>query len=344
MEPSHEKLREGRLSAEEADRLASEIRPAWELDDGTFSETSMDEEEMAVLAGDVPSSASQAPTDRTPPPTGAQATRIDGTPMVAIGGEGESKNAGFPPSTERSVLAPGPKPARTMLGLGVDAAEKADAEEPANDKPQGLSAAARTEPKGPGDTLESAKPAFEPKPEVSAAKPAVSAAKPAVKTIPGGLTAKPASGRPTSARPSEDAVEIPMAKGGKGLPIAIGVVVVAALGIGAFVAFSGDSKPPAPSPTTTAAAAPTPAPEPTPTPSQTATAAATATAPATAAAPSAPPASPTATTKPPEKTASTPTATAAPKGTTAAPKGTTSPAPKGTSTGKGTGIMRTTPF
>lgn len=312
-----EQLGEGRLSAEDADRLAAEIRPAWDLDDGSLEEGGMDAAEEALLAGAAMPSSGE-PTDPTPPP--AHDTLIQGTPTLAVGDGAAAGDAGAPISTSRTQQVPEPARKKTMLGLGDDG--EASSPIPLERK---LAPPAGAPEKGPGDTLES------PKLDLPTSSKSARSSKPAV-----------VSSGTASARAGEESIELPITKtSGSMLWIGLGAAAVAAAALGYFALSGEDTKPTAPTPTATVAAAATTAAPQAPAPtSSPATSPAAPTATSTAA--PAQTASPTATTTAkPAATPTAPTSTAKPP-TTSKPGGGTPPA-KPTSTGK-PGLMRDAPF
>ena len=309
-----EELGEGRLSAEDADRLAADIRPAWDLDDGSLEEGAMGAAEEALLAGEAPISG--APTDPSPPPP-AHDTLIQGTPTLTLGGvagDAPAVETGGPVSTSRTQQVPEPARKKTIMGLGND---------PASSQPiplaRKLAPPSGAPEKGPGDTLES------PKLDLPRTSKPGSSGK-----------ANPVSTRVASSRPSEESIDLPITKSSSStLWIGLGLAAVAAVVLGVVLLGGDDPKPPTAATTT---ATPT-------TPAPTATAAPTALPAVTAtAAPTTPPApataAPTATPAATTPTAAPPTPAKPPPA--GKPTGGTPPA-KPTSTGK-PGLMRDAPF
>jgi hypothetical protein len=305
-----EQLGEARLSAEDADRLAADIRPAWDLDEGSLEEGAMGAAEEELLAGASAAPSSGEPTDPTPPP--AHDTLIQGTPTLAVGDGAAASRGDGPISTSRTQQVPEPARKKTIVGLGDDGEESVPI--PLDRK---LAPPAGAPEKGPGDTLES------PKLDLPrSSKPSPSS--------------QPVLVSSASARASEESISLPLTKtSGSALWIGLGLAAVAAAAIG-FFALSGDetSTPSAATPTATVAPAATTATPPAPS------------APATQAAATAPPpasaALPTPTAAPVAAATVKPGATPAKPATTSKPGGGTPPA-KPTSTSK-PGLMRDAPF
>lgn len=321
---------------EEAERLASLIRPAWEDD------------EVGLLADDAPDAApavEAAPAAAATADAKAFEAAIDEKTVVA---PPPAPSAGASKSTDTMVDsrppfsdAVRPLPAGpTMLGLGAE-----NATEPAK-APIAAAAVALSEGLQSFDSSP---------PEKGAAggvnksltRTAHLEATPLQSTSPTSTRSK-ANQRPSASR-ADDPVELPVRKSSTGLMLGLGGAAVLLLGLGGYALFGSSSdKKPEPATTTTAKATtekpaeatkPTAGAKPTeaaPTPATAAavTASATATAVATATPTAAPTVSepvPTATARP---TTPAPTATAKPTGQKPPPQSTSKPG----------GIIRDVPF
>ncbi len=355
------------LDLDEADRLAESIRPAWELDDGQHAAppvTASAVVDVGLASGGVDAAALDEAAKSFEPP---RDTVIDGSPLVPVGktdpGAAPSPGKTEPAEPLRpSQLDPAKRPVppraprATRLGLGTDD-ERLSA-----DALPGAPGAAEP-PKETPEKLEvtTALPVKDIKAEVAsdvlADEPAE--AKPASERAPRSKrrTSKDAVARPSSASKApaagsssvsfskvDDPVELPVEKSKTSLYVGGALALVAVLGIGGYLAMSGDDPPKTETtaPAKTQAAEPTPAkaPDPKPTatqtaaPAPTAPATAEATATATATATAAPTSAPVADAKPSSK----------PEATTTKPAGGGKPAGGSGGGGKKGGIMRDAPF
>jgi hypothetical protein len=213
------------LDTDEADRLASMIRPAWDLEGGELSAQAdegggqLSGADAALAGGGVDAAVSSGAAKSLEP---SRDTVIDGTPLVAIG-------------TTDPGAAPPPKPAGpTKLGLGGDVAAALAATEPAMPPAR---AAAVEEPEAPAAKPEPEAPAAKPEPEPPPRKSAVSTSV---------MPATPlAPTQPRGASPSkfDDPIELPVSKGSNMVVIAVGAAfALAVLVIGGILALgSGDA-------------------------------------------------------------------------------------------------------
>lgn len=346
------------LDEKEAERLASMIRPAWEVEEDDDVDAAADAAIPATAKsadGEASAIAAKLATDPGAPP--ARDTVIDGSPTIGVGPTDpgpppEAPAAGAP----KKIVDPAPKPAGpTKLGMGDDVAEglaqvdAARAKSSAKSTMQGVAppsqppptpepSAEVTEALAVGPSLKNLRST-----DVIEAPPVSS--KRAGKTTGGSRPLTPVKPQPASFSKADDPVELPQ-KSSNATLIIVGLVAAVAAIAGGVMLFGGDDPKPAAKPTATAtteakptnaatskpvetaaqtaAPPPTVAPEPTVTASASATASATATATATAVAKVDPP-KPEVTNKPPPPK---PTATGGGK-----------PPPKG-----GGGIIRDTPF
>ncbi len=236
------------IDLDEADRLASMIRPAWELEEAAraaLAESARDAEPLA--AGGVDAATLDAAAKAFEPP---RDTVIEGTPTLAIG-KTDPGGAPAPAPDVTDRASAGREPARaprrpepagpTKLGLGDDIAEGvAAADAGASDMVDG----GATIPDPPRDGLEvtTALPiqrvvADLPKDALDEPAPAPASKRKKRPVAPG-----PAAGAPGTASFSkiDDPIEIPVKKGSK-TALVLGACVVGAvlIGVGAMT-FSGD--------------------------------------------------------------------------------------------------------
>jgi hypothetical protein len=347
------------LDETEAERLASMIRPAWEVDE----DDSVDAGPEAAIPATAKSADSEASTiaaklatDPGSPP--ARDTVIDGSPTIGVGPTDpgpppEAPAAGAP----KKLIDPAPQPAGpTKLGMGDDIAEGLAQVDSGRAKSAAKATMQGVAPPSQPPPAPSSPPPSEEVTEALAVSPSLRNMRrtdvieaPPVKAKPAGASRPltPVKPQAASFSKADDPIEIPVRKGSNATLIIVGLVAaVAAIAGGVMLLGGDDSKPEAKQPaaateakpTTTATAKPivtaaeTAAPLPTasaaPTASASAgpsaTATATASATATAVAKVDPP-KPEVTQKPPPPK---PTATGGGK-----------PPPKG-----GGGIIRDTPF
>lgn len=329
------------LDENEAERLASMIRPAWEVEEDADADLRADAEAATVAfpetakSAEVEAGAIAARLATDPGAAPARDTVIDGSPMIGVG----ATDPGLPPEAPpagapRKIVDPAPQPAGpTKLGIGDDVAEGLAQVDSGRAMSRPHPSAEVTEARAVGPSLRKAgADAVEASP-VSATR--ASASRP--------LT--PVKPQAASFSKADDPIELPVKKSSSAALIIVGLVAAVAAVAGGVMLLGGDEPKPEPKtqpaatteakPSTTAAARPveTAAPTVAPLPAATASAEPTATASASATATASPTATAVAKADPPkpEMTEKPPP----PKPTATQNK----PPPKG-----GGGIIRDTPF
>ena len=227
------------LSPEEADRLASRIRPSWELDDGESAEGGDPGLESLAHGGVAPEVTQEsAPLSA---PTSPHDTIIDGTPTLdGRTVETSASDTQDAPASRPRVTAQQAAGA-TRVGLGeqsVDEAAKSQAVVSSRIVSIGETAPAAPAPERRTDSAAPSRPAPSTESALVAAPLASSAASVAPSSPPAEAFAPVAPEQPSFSR-VDDPIEIPVQKTSRTVVFAIGGAVALAAVLGGVAMFSG---------------------------------------------------------------------------------------------------------
>ncbi len=231
------------LSPEEADRLASRIRPSWELDDGDFADGADPSVESLARGGVSPEITKESAPFSDPAANSPHDTMVDSGPSVEAARTVESA-----PLDLDTAAAPQPRSGRqkavgaTRMGLG-DPDEHLDSQAIVSSKIVSIGEAAPVA----ASPAASAKAEAPPPPSKRAASVSTPVSDPprrssvASSAPPAAMPAPVAPVQPSFSR-ADDPIEIPVQKTSRTVLFAIGGAAILAAVLGGVAIFSGDPK------------------------------------------------------------------------------------------------------